>query len=83
MAIMSMTQATAEERIRRAQHSKTRTSTRNVKIEPGEIVEFWREPENEESSGWRGPGKLVYIDNETGTCTLSFKAEFLFAEYKM
>ena len=59
-------QATAEERIRRANHSKTRISTKTMNLKVGDAVEIWRNPEHKEASGWRGPGTLVHIDDEKG-----------------
>ena len=66
IALEKTIQAIAEERLKRALHSKTRVSTKTMNLKVGDAVELWRQPENKEASGWRGPGTLVYIDDENG-----------------
>ena len=77
IAIQSITQATAEERRRRTQLSKTRIGTRTFDLEVDGTVEFWRAPEHKEVSGWKGPATVVHIDHEAGVIHVKWQGKVL------
>ena len=54
-----------------------RDHQQRLKLKAGDILEFWREPEDKETSGWRGPGKLVFIDHETGNLHVEWQGKVL------
>lgn len=59
MAPADMVQETAQLRIERALHSKTRLAVEQLEFEPGDLVDFWRNPATKDESGWRGPARVV------------------------
>ena len=59
VAIQAMVQQTAQMRLERALASKTRLSTEQHDIQPGDLVDFWRKPATKVESGWRGPATVT------------------------
>ena len=55
IAIQAIVEGTARERMKRALHTPTRVAHQELEFKVGETVEYWRQPENKEASGWRGP----------------------------
>ena len=77
IAIHSIVQASTEERLRRTQLSNTRLSTRASGIVVGDIVEFWRQPEHKEVSGWKGPAEVAHVDHEGGIINVKWQGRIL------
>ena len=77
MALQAMIQVTAEERIKGALRSKTRKSTKAENYVHGDAVEFWRQPVNKDSSGWKGPAVVVAVDDEQGIIWVRWQGQCL------
>ena len=58
IAIQAIVEGTARERMKRALHTPTRVAHQELEFKVGETVEYWRQPENREASGWRGPATV-------------------------
>ena len=41
------------------------------------MVEFWRDPGNKESSGWRGPAELAQVDHSSGNVHIKWQSRVL------
>ena len=59
LAIQTITEATARERLRIASHTPTRPSAEELEYRVGDSVEYFREPSSRDTSGWRGPATVV------------------------
>ena len=59
LAIQTITESTARERLRIASHTPTRPSAEELEYRVGDSVEYFREPSNRDISGWRGPATVV------------------------
>ena len=59
MAIHSMIQATADQKARIANDTKTRRSGELLELREGDLVEFYRKPITKDASGWHGPAEVV------------------------
>ena len=59
MALAPMVQESAQMRLERALNSKTRLAVEQLELQPGDLVDFWREPATKDESGWRGPARVV------------------------
>ena len=59
IAVQSIAESTAQERIKRAMRTQTRPSGEEMDFKLGDRVDYWREPSNKEASGWRGPGVIA------------------------
>ena len=62
VAMQAMAQASAQQRLERALRSKTRIATEQLRLETGDLVDFWRKPGTKDESGWRGPATVVNAD---------------------
>ena len=58
-AIQSMVQASAHDRVVRANASRARPAGELLGIEVGDLVEFFRKPSTKDTSGWHGPATVV------------------------
>ena len=61
LALQSMLQATAEAKARRAEQTKTRRSGELLQLEPGGVVEFWREASTKDIVAWYGPALVADV----------------------
>ena len=59
VAVQAIAEGSAQERMKRAMNSQTRPSGEQLEFELGSAVDYWRQPLNKETSGWRGPAKVV------------------------
>ena len=59
VAMQSMTQASAQQRLERALKSKTRVAIQQLELQSGDLVDFWRKPSTKDESGWRGPATVL------------------------
>ena len=55
IAVQSIVQQTAINRLNRALNSKTRVAVEQLELHPGDLVDFWRKPAHKDESGWMGP----------------------------
>ena len=63
MAIHSMIQATADQKARIANDTKTRRSGELLELREGDLVEFYRKPITKDASGWHGPAEVVNLSS--------------------
>ena len=61
LAVQSMVDVTAHQRMRRAMNSRTRPAVELAALQPGDQVDFHRPAATKDDSGWRGPASLVEI----------------------
>ena len=58
-AVSTIVQGTAMDRLKLADRSKTRMAGELLDLQVGDSVDFWRDPANKDTSGWRGPADVV------------------------
>eukprot|EP00971_Amphidinium_carterae_P167576 3320479-Amphidinium_carterae.1 len=65
VAVRSMIESLTEDRIRRAEKSKTHQSAMELELElnPGDLVDFYRQPFGKVNPGWGGPTKVVDVSS--------------------
>lgn len=61
IAVQSMIELTAQQRLNRALKSHTRRPLEALQLQVGDEVDFYRPPATKEESGWRGPATVVEI----------------------
>ncbi len=59
IAINNMIQATAMARVGRSLRTKTHHGVEQSGIRANDLVDVWRQPPNKDTSGWKGPYKVV------------------------
>ena len=59
IAVQAIAEGTARERIKRATHTQTKPAGLEFQFELGQSVDYWREPQHKEASGWRGPAVIA------------------------
>ena len=59
IAVQSIAEGTAQERVKRAMNSQTRPSGEELEYKVGQQVDWCRAPVSRDVSGWRGPGTVV------------------------
>ena len=75
IAVQSMVDLTAKQRIERAMRARTRRTTESLMLEPGDLVDFHRPPTSKDDSGWRGPATVINVDS--GTVTIRWQERFM------
>ena len=63
IAVQQMVEATAAARVDRALGTLTRVPIQAYNYEPGDQVEFWEKPAQENTSGWHGPATVIDVTN--------------------
>jgi hypothetical protein len=63
LAIGCMIQATADQKARTADGTKTRRAGQLLEMRTGDLVEFFRKPISKDSSGWHGPAQIVDLSS--------------------
>ena len=63
LAIGCMIQATADQKARTADGTKTRRAGQLLEMRTGDLVEFFRKPISKDSSGWHGPAQMVDLSS--------------------
>jgi len=61
LALTQMIEATAQARTVRALNAKTQPAAELMDLQPRDLVEFYRNPNNKDQPGWRGPAEIVSI----------------------
>ena len=61
IAVQSMIEATARAKAQRAERSNTRVSGELLDLKVGDLVEFYRPPNNKDISGWMGPAIVADV----------------------
>eukprot|EP00971_Amphidinium_carterae_P338223 6475465-Amphidinium_carterae.1 len=63
VAVCSVIESLTEDRIRRAEKSQTHQAARELELNPGNLVDFYRQPVGKVNSGWRGAAKVVDVSS--------------------
>ena len=59
IAVQAIAEGTAQERMKRALHTKTQPAGVEFEFKIGQNVDYFRPPAHKDASGWRGPGTIV------------------------
>eukprot|EP00971_Amphidinium_carterae_P342128 6481320-Amphidinium_carterae.1 len=62
LAVQALVAHTAQARLRLAMNSRTRPAGETMGLKPGDLIDFYRDPPDKSSSGWRGPAAVASID---------------------
>ena len=68
-----MVEGTAQERMKRAEDSRTRPALKRMDLQTGELVDIYRTPANKDLTGWRGPATVVDVHAEAGQATVRWQ----------
>ena len=63
LALQTMIESTAVERIKRASATQARPAGEQHQLSPGDSVDVFRTPKSKEATGWRGPARVLSIQN--------------------
>jgi len=58
LSLATVIRGNAEERLRRADSTRTRPAGQLLDLAQGDKVDFYRNPPNKDLAGWRGPGEV-------------------------
>ena len=61
LAVQTITEESARQRLRTALKTPTRPAGEEMELQPGDSVEYYREPTSRDLSGWRGPATVVDV----------------------
>lgn len=61
--VSSMIQATADQKARTADSTKTRRAGELLDLHIGDLVDFFRRPVTKDASGWHGPAEVVSLSS--------------------
>ena len=81
VALQKVIENTAQSRINRALRSNTTVPGEVMDYQPGELVEFYRKPNKQDSCGWLGPAKVLENLPERGQCKFSWNGQELYGKY--
>ena len=59
IAVATIAETLAKNRLQRAEYHNTRTSAQVQDLRIGELVEIYRQPPNKDVTGWRGPAEVI------------------------
>ena len=62
LSLKIIVQGHANERLRVAANTKTRPAVQTLDLKPGDLVEFYRDPQSKDVTELRGPGQVVTLD---------------------
>ena len=65
VAVQTIVDLTAKQRVERAARAKARKASESMQLESGDLVDFHRPPTTKDDSGWRGPATVVNIDGNS------------------
>ena len=63
LALQSMIEGTAADRLRRAATTNTRAAGELQNLQVGDSIDIWRTPATKDSVGWRGPATVIGTSN--------------------
>ena len=72
IAIASIIEHSAKERIKRAQSSQTRLASEQLQLQVNDLVDIYRTPRTKDNTGWRGPCRVVSVSEEDGTINVQW-----------
>ena len=70
VAAANILEATAQQRLERANRHKSRPSLERFQYKPQDLVDIWFEPTNKDSRGWRGPATVLSVQPDEGNITV-------------
>eukprot|EP00969_Alexandrium_andersonii_P352148 15437035-Alexandrium_andersonii.AAC.1 len=71
-----MVEGTAQARIKRAMRTKTQVPGQAHDYKLGELVDFYRAGGSKDTSGWKGPAKIIDASNiSRGSVTIRFQRD--------
>ena len=59
IAVASMVENSAKERIKRAEAAQTRIASEQLELKPNDLVDIYRTPRTKDNTGWRGPCRVI------------------------
>ena len=82
ISLQKMIEATALAKIKRALDSKTSVSGQQADYQPGELVDHYTAPNQQDISGWRGPATVLKNIPREGKVQLEWMHTTIFREYR-
>ena len=70
LAAANILEATAQQRIERADRHKSRPALERFQYKPQALLDIWFEPTNKDSRGWRGPATVLSVQPDEGNITV-------------
>ena len=70
VAAMNIVEATARQRMARADRHNTRPAIQRMQYKPRDLVDVWFEPSTKDQKGWRGPAEILSINADDGNVTV-------------
>ncbi len=77
IAVTKIVEHTAKDRLRRADHHRTRPALELAKLKVGQQVDIWFEPSSKDVSGWRGPAVIKTIQHDENAVTVRYQGRTL------
>ena len=70
-------EATAKHRLARGDKRPQVVALQRAKYLPGELVDIWYDPPNEDTPGWRGPAQIASVQENEGNVIVRFQGKTL------
>lgn len=70
IAAAKIIEAAARPRLERAVHHRTIPAGENLEFDVDDVVDIWYDPPHKEISGWRGPAKVLSLNDGEGNITV-------------
>ncbi len=77
IAVTAIVNATAKDRLDRADRSKARPTAELRDLQPGDQVDIWYDKSHKDAEGWRGPAKVVTVHLDENTVTVRYQGRSL------
>eukprot|EP00973_Karenia_brevis_P032083 4426011-Karenia_brevis.AAC.1 len=78
VTVQSIVESTATERLKAASSSKTRVAGENLKLDLGDLVDFYRSPDTKDEPGWIGPATVCELtDIERGIVHVKWQSRVI------
>ena len=74
---INIIEATAQARLARVDHSKTRPAAELQEHKPHDLVDIWFEPQNKDTIGWRGPAEILSTNAKEGNYSVRIQGRTL------
>ena len=81
IALQTIIEATAIGRLRATLRTHASPAGEQQNYTPGELVDFWRKPNEKDFRGWNGPATILKKQPERGMVELQFKGRPMLARY--
>ena len=77
IAIAKIIEHTAQDRMQRAEHHRSRPALELEKITAGQQVDIWFEPSHKDLAGWRGPATVLSVQADENAITVRYQGRAL------